>query len=368
MKRVLLALALLVVMLGAAVLLTATSSDETVSYRPSVAGQWVELNPKRTDERRREHKRDEFGRHSIDVLYLNDNTGKLVYRSSGALESELVVRSDGMTIKSALYAEDGKTVVSGFERRIDGTLVWKTDAINDHSSITTVYWGDGQTVFGASSHNRKTSTWDNTEHNLAGAPVLLTQSSGKRVIYRQVEFYPDGKVFRERVSQKDASGRDVVSLNVYRADATVEGRQVWEYVRECDPVGGFDANGKLDPNAGCSDNLTFKRVEMMSADGQRVERVVNMSEATVEPSKVTDFHADGSKVVRSLTWDKTLPAGSKRVSKTTTFNAAGVEHSVETPIDEVFKLDDRYRAAGKFQTDLLQLWRNLELAILFSQP
>lgn len=373
MKRILFALATLGGIVFTALLiamLTAPSVDKVSSYQPQIAKRWVETNPNRPDELRRQHDRDEFGRHTIDIFYMNDNTGKLVYRSSGALESELIVRSDGLTIKSAAYAENGKDVVSGFELRVDGTLAWKTDVVTDHVSFTTVYWADGQTVYGTTSHNRKSSTWDIIEHDMHGTPVLLTQSRGQRIIHRQVEFHADGKIFRERVTNKDEKGRDIVNLIVYRPDSTIEGRQVWEYVRECDPSGGFpDANGVIDPNAGCVDILTFKRVELFSADGLRIERVVDISETSGKPSKVTDFNVDGSKTARLLTSDKALGEFEHRVYQVKEFDVTGKEwRSIETPNGEVFRLHQRFLAGSKFTTNLLTDWKALETAVRFSQP
>ena len=358
MKRVLLALALFGLSLIAALILTATDSTKSVSYTPAVAHRWVEINPNKPNEIRREHVRDENGRHTIDVTYENGNRAKFIYRSTGKLEFESVVRSDALEIKHVNYADDGASVVSGFELRVDGSTIWSAQPLSDDVTVTTAFWADGTTVFGRNTHDRKTGKLEIVEHDIRGIKLLLSDSDAKtRAVTRQVEYFADGKVFRERITSKDEKKRSIQDVYVYRQDGTLEARQTWRNHTYCD-------------EGGCGEMLIYDRTELMSRDGKTVETAVEISVSTLLPTRVTQYLPDGTKVHRELKFDADLEYGAMRVYKTVVKDAS--ENTVSVVEDqtsgEVFLLEERFRSNGKFQTNLLKTWKALEQSVTASQP
>lgn len=359
MKRVLLAIVLIGVSLTAALFLTATSPDlEADAYRPVVASKWTEIDPNKPDELKREHVRDETGRHTVDVFLNNGNRVKYIYRSSLALESESAVRSDGLVTKSVSYADDGKTVVAGFERRVDGSTIWTTES-DANKSVTTVFWADGKTIFGRTTVDQKPGGKRVTvEHDMRGNALLLTETDlATRYITRQVEFFPDGKAFRERLTSKDKDGKEHIEMLVFRNDGTLEGRQYWKSHQYCEMHG-------------CSDSMTIDKTELMSKDGRKVVQVVELSPDTVMPYRTMQIMPDGSKVYRDLKIDTNLPDGSLRVYKTVVRDANDQVVSVveDQKSGEVFVFERRFSHGSRFETYQLKTWKALEKTVISSQP
>jgi hypothetical protein len=356
MKRVLLAIALFGISLTAALFFTATAPDTEVSYQPVVAAKWIEMDPNKPNELKREHVRDETGRHTIDVFVKDGTRIKFVYRASRALESESVTRSDGLETKNVSYGDDGKTVISGFELRVDGSTKWRTETTGD-KSVTSAFWADGK-LFGSTVVDRKAGKRVTVEHDLGGVMLLQTETDlATRYITRQLEFFSNGKVFRERLTSKDEKGKESIEMLVYRNDGTLEGRQLWKNHQYCDM-------------GGCGESMTIDKAELMSKDGRKVEQVVELSAETVMPRRVLSYMPDGSTVYRELKYDMHLPADSLRVYKTVVRDANDQVVSVveDQNSSEVFTLDRRFTYGSRFETYNLKVWKALEESVIASQP
>lgn len=318
-------------------------------YLPNVRNTWVEVDPKKSNEARREHFREESGSRRVEIFYEDGARGTLKYRSSGALESERYTRPDGSLRKQAVYAEDGKSTVSGIELRADDSIIWQTESLDEHRSVTTVFWRDGKTVFARRNVDRQAATMTVEQKDENGVTRLLAEHS-KDAVVRQAEFDGDGRLTRERkmLGQKLKDGADVF---YYRADGTLEAKQLWREQIYCEEA--------------CGQVFSFTNVHFFSADGKRLERDVEISQFTVIPARIFILNEDGSKVRLDLKLDTDKPYDVQRVYKTTRIGVDGKDiDSVETQDGgDFYSLPEKLRSDKlKFEADWLKRWETREKA------
>lgn len=104
MKCVLILLGILgVALLGIVMDIGYTPPDKGEVFVPQVSSTWTEINPARTDEDRRDHFRDETGRHRVEIYYKNGNRGTVITRADRTAESERYTRADGSLIKEVFF-------------------------------------------------------------------------------------------------------------------------------------------------------------------------------------------------------------------------------------------------------------------------
>jgi hypothetical protein len=101
----------------------------------------VELMPESSPEAVRRHIFDTSGREiSLEIQYRNGDKETQSLRTDGTLASKKLVNGKGDVKSDWQYSPNGKWVVSGFEKRNDGSLLTEVKADGNGNYVTTVYW------------------------------------------------------------------------------------------------------------------------------------------------------------------------------------------------------------------------------------
>jgi len=108
---------------------------------PSVV---TEVMPESSGEAYRVHVRGTAGQKTeVRIRYLDGSDGVLILHKDGSVNVERRHFVDGSVRKEAYFDTDG-ILRSGFEKRIDKSLLWKTVVSDDDKIVTHSFWPDGK--------------------------------------------------------------------------------------------------------------------------------------------------------------------------------------------------------------------------------
>jgi hypothetical protein len=152
------------------------------------------------------------------VFRKTGNIGWRMYRKDHSLAEFIVTRASGETLVHLFYSPRGTQIVSGFEKRNDGTLRRLATTQGDMVTLT-VFWQDGKTPFMVD--KRKVDEWDHS--------VQYFHPNGARWTYQVASLYADNATVERDWDDEDRLVREYTvdpnertgTLTVYRGDGTV---------------------------------------------------------------------------------------------------------------------------------------------------
>lgn len=269
----------------------------------------VEMMPESSPEAVRRHFFDTSGRKiSLEIQYRNGDKETQSLRTDGTLESKKLVSGKGDVKSDWQYSANGKWVVSGFEKRNDGTILSEAKTDSTGNYVTTIYWWNKQpfSVEVRKPDGSFETTWYWRTGVVAGKRY---GAAGGALTAEELNDWQGQKVLRR---EPLASGTDYYVITT-RPDGTVKYRWVtytmttsWGSTRNVVKyVEAFDAAGKnvvsrvtMDSNgwsvaeiAIAQPNGTWKVSVMRPGYNNGVDREEIRSNPTAPPTSSKTFAA-----------------------------------------------------------------------------
>lgn len=235
-----------------------------------------------------------------EIAYRNGDRGVKLYRKDNTLERWDIEYKLGGKRLHAQFAPDGKQVVLGYEYRNDRTLQWKAET-KDGVVHTTTYWFDGTAVFSVA--NQKVVDPKVTNDTV---DVTYFRRNGKmwvHQIYSKINptvplledaYDADGK----RIYVRALTDKGATTVTYYRPDSTAAFKQTWTTYSYY-PYGGY-GYGYGDEGGYMATSTVLNSIEVYAADGKTVSRLIQRTDNGSSITTVTDFNADGTKTVYSM--------------------------------------------------------------------
>lgn len=187
----------------------------------------TELGDERSAEVILRHGKNDNGSAWTNITYRFGGAGRAEYRPDGTLHEFKIAFPDGSPQLHAVFAKDGTTIINGFERRADGSPVWKTERLTDGRLQTTSFWQSGNRFALVVSDPKEGSL--NREFYYQNGKLQARQSyakgDGNKLALVAEEVYAEnGELQRLR---KSPLGSTKALMSYYRYDGTLEYSQHW---------------------------------------------------------------------------------------------------------------------------------------------
>lgn len=199
-----------------------TKIPKRVQLMPSSGLEWLEI-----------HQPDHNGQdRNVEIVYRNQARGLRTYlpdeHGNVRLREFRLVTVNGDVLTHLHFSPDGRQIVSGFERRPDGTMIRKAEQRADGIVVLTTFWQDGITPFsvearGIDSKDKDTRFYHRNGQQWTHQVSGFSQSLYETVMLREEAWGVDG--VRLHVRTRDLEG--VGTGTFFRPDGTTSMRQFY---------------------------------------------------------------------------------------------------------------------------------------------
>jgi hypothetical protein len=252
------------------------------TFIPSAPSTYTEVMPESSGESFRTHVRGADGIETeVRVRYLDGSNAILLLHESGKVLVERRFFTDGTVRKEARFTESG-LLTSGFELRIDRSMLWKTVRSDQFKVVTQSYWPDG-TLFQECVVELDSKTSSRAFYRADGMRWQEDLSNGAGVLTERRLYDESGRLRVLYSIVKDGVSDGFIQVLYLDENGDPDFDQRWGYASDYyhDPGGGR-AN---------TNRVVIKSIGQY-VDGRLTTRVHRMSSGRIH--QVEHFKTDGS--------------------------------------------------------------------------
>lgn len=254
----------------------------------------IEVGSEESGELQRLHfERDDGTPSRMVIVYRNDTVGEVLYRPDGTVDSFTVKANDGSVLRESTYDEAGEKVVNGWEKRLDQSMVWKTQTLANGDVKTTTWWKSGKQIFSIELVRRESGTIETTYWRGGGSLWLhqLARIDAPDLPFAEEHYdHTTGKM--QWSVRRDANGGAEVSY--YRRDGTLH------FVRH-----------HVFRSMMMSSSVSLESTTVYGKDGRTAVLEIRWWSGQLKPMNIQVPSADGGKVMHHFGMER--ESGARRV-------------------------------------------------------